>query len=68
MLLFFASSFPGAAERRYSKNETSRELLISLHFNGKEEAELSAIAEYSAHLIGTTVHGAGSAIGHTNPT
>jgi hypothetical protein len=68
MLLFFASSFSGAAERRYRKNEARHKLLISLHFNGKEGAELSAIAEESAPMIGTTMRGAGSAAGRTDPT
>ena len=37
-------------------------------FDESWRAEFSAIAEASAHLIATTVHGAGSAGGHTDPT
>src|SRR5712691_10437528 len=55
-------------ERRYCKNETRHKLLMYLCFNGKGGAEWSAIAECSAHRIGTTVRGAGSAVGRTDPT
>src|SRR5712692_5157022 len=55
-------------ERSYCKNETRHKLLMYLHFNGKERAELSAIAEGSAHMIGTTMRGAGLAVGRTAPT
>src|SRR5215468_1455336 len=56
------------AERSYCKNETRHNLLTYLRLGSKRGAEFSAIAEASAHLIGTTVHGARSAVGHTEPT
>ena len=55
-------------ERRYCKNETRHNLLMYLHFDGKLDAEWSAIAEGSAPMLGTIVRGAGSAVGHTDPT
>ena len=55
-------------ERSYCKNETIRKLLMYLRFDGKLDAELSAIAEGSAPILGTTVHGAGSAVGRIDPT
>jgi len=68
MVLFFASSFSCAAARRYCKNETSHKPLMYVYVDRHWGAELSAIAEYSAPLLGTTVHGAGSAVGHTDLT
>src|SRR5262249_7502993 len=59
MVLLFASSFSGAAARRYCKNETSHKPLMYVYVDRHWGAELSAIAEYSAPLLGTTVHGAG---------
>jgi hypothetical protein len=55
-------------ERSYCKNETRHNLLMYLRFDGKLDAEWSAIAEGSAPMLGTTVRGAGSAVGHIDPT
>src|SRR5882724_8183570 len=44
-----------------------RKLLTYLRFDGNGSAEFPAIAEGSAPMIGTTVHGAGSAVGRTDP-
>ena len=68
MVLFFASSFSCAAARSYCKNETSHKPLTYMYVDRNWGAELSAIAGYSAPLLGTTVHRAGSAVGHTDPT
>jgi len=47
-------------ERSYCKNETIHNLLMYLRFDGGGSADTSAIAEGSAPMISTTVHGAGS--------
>ena len=54
--------------RSYRKNETTPNLLMYLRFDANGSADMSAIAEGSAPMIGTTVRGAGSAVGRTDPT
>src|SRR5215831_15399960 len=68
MVLFFASSFSGAAARRYCKNETRYKPLMYVYVDRHWGAEFPAIAEGSAPMLGTTVRGAGSAVGHIDPT
>ena len=51
-----------------SKNYTTHKLLTYLRFDENLSAEFPAIAEGSAHMLGTTVRGAGSAVGRTEPT
>ena len=50
------------------KNYTTHKLLTYLRFDENLSAEFPAIAEGSAHMLGTTVRGAGSALGRTDAT
>jgi hypothetical protein len=50
------------------KNYTTHKLLTYLRFDENPSAEFPAIAEGSAHILGTTVRGAGSALGRTDAT
>jgi hypothetical protein len=66
-------SFPSSAlsttgdKTSQGKNDTTHKLPMYLRFNKNLSAEFPAIAEESAPMIGTTMRGAGSAAGRTEP-
>ena len=69
LVSFLASALSTPGDKKsQSKNYTTHKLLTYLRFDENLSAEFPAIAEGSAHMLGTTVRGAGSAVGRTDPT